>query len=117
MFEAILFFAGAILFLLAVVLFGVTWRDRHVISETRAKMTTEQKAMAEKHVELDIWQRELQVWLKSLETEQRQLVDERQRLLMLAAPPEEDRITSLETSLEVHPETKKQKGKGKNFKA
>ena len=113
MFEAVIFFAGAILFLLAAVLFGITWRERHVISETHAKLTTEKKALAEKHVELDIWQRELQVWLNSLETEQRQLEDERQRLLMLAAPQED----AEDTPIDVHPKAKKLKPKGKNFKA
>ncbi len=74
------------LFLLAVLLFILTWRERGSIARDRVAVGLAREQMKEERVELDIWHRELQVWHDSLENQQHQLEQERRRLLVFAAP-------------------------------
>ena len=85
MFDALMFLAGAVLFLLAVLFFIYNWWERSTVNKRRAALTSERQAVLEKNVELDIWQKELKVWHDTLENEQHQLEAEREEFRMLVA--------------------------------
>jgi hypothetical protein len=84
-FDALMFLAGAVLFLLAVLFFIYLWWERGTAVKHRLALVEEQQAMKEKHVELEIWQKELQVWHNTLEHEQKHLEQEREEFRMLVA--------------------------------
>lgn len=101
MFDAIIFLAGTLLFFVAVLFFVSSWRERRALTEERMTLTVQQQALSEQKVELDIWQRELQVWYSSLQSEQRQLAEDKQKLLILAAPqqtPDRQQISTISLS-------------------
>ncbi len=85
MFDALMFLAGAILFLLAVLFSIYLWWERGAAIKRRLAIEEEQQALKEKAVELEVWQKELQVWHNTLEHEQRQLEHEREEFRMLVA--------------------------------
>jgi len=108
------------LFLLAVLLFILTWRERGAIARDRVAVNLARDQIKEERVELDIWKRELQVWHDSLENQQHQLEQERRRLLVLAAPqdhvPENRRSARSGTSSENNPQNVTKDHRIKNFK-
>ncbi|HQE92735.1 MAG TPA: hypothetical protein PLH19_08295 [Anaerolineae bacterium] len=85
MFDALMFLAGAVLFLLAVLFSVYLWRERGTVIKQRLTLAEEQHTLKEKHVELEIWQKELQVWHNTLEQEQQHLEQEREEFRMLVA--------------------------------
>jgi hypothetical protein len=100
-FDAIVFLSGTVLFFVAVLFFIFAWREHHALTGERTLLATEQQALSEQKVELDIWQRELQVWYSSLQSEQRQLEEDKQKLLILAAPqqtPNRQQISTVSLS-------------------
>ncbi len=85
MFDALMFLAGAVLFLLAVLFFIYLWWERGAAAKRRLALTEEQQVIKEKSVELEIWQKELQVWHNTLEHEQKHLEEEREEFRVLVA--------------------------------
>ncbi len=85
MLDAIMFLAGAVLFLLAVLFFIYLWWERSTAVKRRLTLAEEQQTLKEKNVELEIWQKELQVWHNTLEHEQKHLEQEREEFRMLVA--------------------------------
>lgn len=83
--DAVMFLAGAVLFLLAVLFFIYLWLERSATVKRGAALVEEQKEMQEKSIELEIWQKELRVWHDALEYEERQLEQEREEFRMLVA--------------------------------
>lgn len=83
--DAVMFLAGAVLFLLAVLFFIYLWLERGATLKRRAALVEEQKEMQEKSIELEVWQKELRVWHEVLEHEERQLEQEREEFRMLVA--------------------------------
>lgn len=85
MLDALMFLAGAVLFLLAVLFFIYLWWERGTAVRRRLALSEERQALKEKNVELEIWQKELQVWHNTLEHEQQHLEQEREEFRMLVA--------------------------------
>jgi len=83
--DAVMFLAGAVLFLLAVLFFIYLWWERGATINRRAALAEEEQEIQEKSIELDIWQKELQVWHNALEREEHQLEQEREEFRMLVA--------------------------------
>ncbi len=100
MFDALMFLAGAVLFLFAVLFFIYLWWERNAAIKRRLALAEEQQALKQKKIELEIWQKELQVWHNTLEHEQKQLEQQQQEFRalvtsqnlaasrMLSAPPD-----------------------------
>lgn len=84
-FEAALFLAGAILFLLSVVFFIILWQDRAALARRRESLQAELATMKEQRVDLDILDRELRVWAQGLEHQQLAIAKAEQELRMLTA--------------------------------
>jgi len=85
MLDALMFLAGAVLFLLAVLFSIYLWWERGAAIKCRLALEEEQQRLKEKSVELEVWQKELQVWHDALEHEQRQLEQEREEFRVLVA--------------------------------
>lgn len=83
--DAVMFLAGAVLFLLAVLFFIYLWWERGAVVKRRAALAEERQDIQEKNIELEIWQKELQVWHNALEREEHQLAQEREEFRMLVA--------------------------------
>lgn len=81
--DAVMFLAGAVLFLLAVLFFIYLWWERGAIIKRRALLAEDLQEVQEKSIELEIWQKELQVWHTALDHEERQLEKEREEFRML----------------------------------
>ncbi len=84
-FEAILFLAGAVLFLLAVVFFIFLWQDRVTMLRRRESLRAELMTMKEQRVDLDIREHELVVWAEGLENQQKAIEKAEEELRMLTA--------------------------------
>ncbi len=84
-FEAILFLAGAVLFLLAVVFFIFLWQDRVTLFRRREALRAELMMMKEQRVDLDIREHELVVWAEGLENQQKAIEKAEEELRMLTA--------------------------------
>jgi hypothetical protein len=84
-FEAVLFLAGAILFLLAVVFFVYLWQDRLALMRRREALQVEVALLKEQRVDLDIMERELLVWAQGLEHQQHAIAEAEEELRMLTA--------------------------------
>jgi len=84
-FEAVLFLAGATLFLLAVVFFVFLWQDRAALVRRRESMKAQLATMNEQRVDLDILERELRVWAQGLEHQQQAIAKAEEELRMLTA--------------------------------
>jgi hypothetical protein len=108
--DAVMFLAGAVLFMLAVLVFIYLWVERGATLKRHAILAEEQQEIQEKNIELEIWQKELQVWHNALEHEERQLEREREEFRMLIAsqhigngrilsPPRDDHPANDETDL------------------
>jgi len=85
MFEAILFLAGAVLFLLAVLFFVFLWQDRTAIVRQGEALKNETQVLKEQRVDLEIREHELTVWSQGLEHQQIALEQAREELRMLTA--------------------------------
>jgi len=83
--DAVMFLAGAVLFLLAVLFFIYLWYERGANIKRRAILAQEQQEIQDKSIDLEIWQKELRVWHDALEHEERQLEHEREEFRMLVA--------------------------------
>lgn len=86
MFEAIVFTAGAVLFLFAVLYFVMLWQDRVSLARRHTQLDAELASLKEQKVEMDIRERELKVWADGLEHQQRAIAKAEEELRMLAAP-------------------------------
>lgn len=86
MFEAIVFTAGAVLFLFAVLYFVMLWQDRVSLARRHIQLDAELASLKEQKVEMDIRERELKVWADGLEHQQRAIAKAEEELRMLAAP-------------------------------
>jgi len=102
--DALMFLAGAVLFLLAVLFFIYLWWERGAAAKRRLALTAEQQAIKEKSVELEIWQKELQIWHNTLEHEQKQLEEEREEFRMLVASQHLTNERVLSAPLDILPE-------------
>lgn len=119
MFDAVMFLAGAMLFLLAVLFAVYLWVERGALVKRRTALTEEQHMLKEQNVELEIWQKELQVWHTTLEHEQHHLEQEREdfRVLVAAQHLTNERVLSAPRDMPVGDETTlKQDHWGKNIK-
>lgn len=117
--DAVMFLAGAVLFLLAVLFFIYLWWERGAIIKRRVVLAEEQQDIQEKNIELEIWQKELQVWHTALEHQERQLTHEREEFRMLVASQHltNERVLSAPRDLPEQDEaTLKEDHWGKNVK-
>lgn len=117
--DAVMFLAGAVLFLLAVLFFIYLWWERSAVVKRRAALAEEQQVIQEKNIELEIWQKELQVWHTALEHEENQLEHEREEFRMLVASQHltNERVLSAPRDLPEQDEiTLKEDRWGKNLK-
>ncbi len=102
MFEAIVFVAGAVLFLLAVLYFVILWQDRVSLARRQVQLDTELASLKEQKIDLDIRERELRVWADGLEHQQRAIAKAEEELRMLTASKSE--LESLATTASGDPQ-------------
>lgn len=85
MFEAIIFLAGAVLFLLAVLFFVFLWQERATLTRRQTTLEVEIADLMEQRVDLDIREHELTVWAEGLEHQQAAIEQAQKELRMLTA--------------------------------
>lgn len=112
-----MFMLGAVLFLLAVLFFVFVWSDRNRLLRQRNLLENDRRRMAERQVELEIWNTELQVWYESLEEQQTQLEKDKEEIRMLTASKQPFSTIPIEDTTTTKIRTQRRSPfKGKNLK-